>query len=94
GEFFTHLLYGAAGVDSFQFYQPDMHRIILSVVPGRDADADRKTAVENALRQLGQLAPGQLEVEYREVDQIPRSSAGKHRFTRSDVSAPVHPVER
>lgn len=85
GEFFTHLMYGSAGIASFQFHQTAPDRIVLSIVPtGTDAEA-RQHAVRTAVRQAESLVPGVMRVEVREVDDIPLSSAGKHRFTRSDV---------
>jgi len=43
----------------------------------------------SAVDQVRALSPEELTVEVRETDNIPLSSAGKHRFTRSDVSQPA-----
>jgi phenylacetate-CoA ligase len=85
GEFFTHLLYGGTGIANFQFHQTDPSTIHLYVVPAASsARADR--AVAAALAQLRALDPA-LAMHVHEVDEIPLSAAGKHRFTRSDVRA-------
>jgi hypothetical protein len=51
--------------------------------PGADAAAESREAAAR----VRALAPGEVEVEVREVAVIPLSAAGKHRFTRSDVAA-------
>lgn len=88
GEFFTHLMYGSEGVANFQFHQTATDRVTLWVVPassgGREARAE---ALRRAVAEVEALAPGLLTVDVRETDSIPLSNAGKHRFTRSDVSA-------
>ena len=87
GEFFTHLMYGTDGIASFQFHQTAIDAFTLWIVPapGDFAEARRKAARE-AVRQIQALCPSaKLDVQVREVDSIPLSSAGKHRFTRSDV---------
>ncbi|MBX6364865.1 MAG: phenylacetate--CoA ligase family protein [Gemmatimonadetes bacterium] len=89
GEFFTHLLYGSEGIESFQFHQTAMDRIVLWIVPTGEDGAARERAVRAAVAQVEALAPGLIHVEAREVASIPLSSAGKHRFTRSDVSIPA-----
>lgn len=84
GEFFTHLLYGSEGVDSFQFHQTSHETIVLRYVRARAGDPG--PALDAAVRQLRDLAPGLLEVRIEEVQAIELSRAGKHRFTRSDVA--------
>jgi phenylacetate-CoA ligase len=85
GEFFTHLMYGSDGVASFQFHQTSMHEITLSIVPGPGSESGRKAAIDKAMAEVEKLAPGVVRWTIREVDEIPLSRAGKHRFTRSDV---------
>ncbi len=86
GEFFTHLLYGSEGIDRFQFRQTAVDRIVLQVVPtGQDAEG-RERSLRRAVEELRALAPS-LSVSVEVVEDIPLSSAGKHRFTRSDVSS-------
>lgn len=85
GEYFTHLMYGSEGIDRFQFHQVARDRILLWIVPGAGARENRSAAIRAAVEKVEALAPGQVSVEVRETDQIALSSAGKHRFTRSDV---------
>lgn len=84
GEFFTHLLYGSEGVDSFQFHQVARDRIVLRYV--RASSGDPANALTAAARQIDELAPGLVTVAVEETDAIALSAAGKHRFTRSDVA--------
>ena len=93
GEFFTHLMYGSEGIASFQFHQTAIDRIVIRVVPGPGSTEARATAVRRAVEQVEALSPGALAVEVEEVASIPLSSAGKHRFTRSDVRPEAVPSE-
>jgi phenylacetate-CoA ligase len=88
GEFFTHLMYGSDGIMNFQFHQTAVDEIVLSIVPGpRDAQA-RENKIRDAIRQIQSLSPRHpIRVEVRQVESIPLSSAGKYRFTRSDINA-------
>jgi len=88
GEFFTHLMYGGDGIAIFQFHQTAVDEIILSIVPGPGSHQGREEKIRESIRQIQALSPGHpVRVEVREVDAIPLSAAGKHRFTRSDVNA-------
>lgn len=82
GEYFTHVLYGAAGVRNFQFVQESMqdYRLLLEM-PGPPAP-DQVVAWKDKI--LNALGPGcRLEVE--RVDQIPALPSGKRRFTLSKL---------
>jgi len=62
--------------------------IILSIVPGPGSHQGREEKIRESIRQIQALSPGHaVRVEVREVDGIPLSAAGKHRFTRSDVNS-------
>ena len=88
GEFFTHLMYGSDGIVTFQFHQTAPDKIILSVVAGSGDSKSREDKIRESIRQIQAICPGHLiQVEVREVAEIPLSAAGKYRFTRSDVSA-------
>jgi phenylacetate-CoA ligase len=88
GEFFTHLMYGSDGIVTFQFHQTATDKIILSIVPGPGDGKARQSKIEDSIRQIRAISPRHpIQVEVREVAAIPLSSAGKYRFTRSDVSA-------
>jgi phenylacetate-CoA ligase len=87
GEFFTHLMYGSDGILTFQFHQTATDEIILSIVPGPGDSKARQQKIQDSIRQIQALCPNHaIRVEIREVAAIPLSSAGKYRFTRSDVS--------
>ncbi len=85
GEYFTHLMYGARGIDLFQFHQTAVDAITVWVVPTPGQEAARAETLTRIVRELQQVGDVPLRVEVREVEAIPLSSAGKHRFTRSDV---------
>ena len=86
GEFFTHLMYGSRGIDTFQFHQTAPDHITLWVVPGEGGPEARARTLSEAVAQIKALTPAPVTVEVRETEAIPLSSAGKHRFTRSDVA--------
>lgn len=88
GEFFTHLMYGSEGISTFQFHQTAPDHITLWIVPsGEGAPEARTRTLDAAVAQIKELTPAPVTVEVQETDAIPLSSAGKHRFTRSDVSS-------
>ena len=88
GEFFTHLMYGSDGIINFQFHQTAIDEIDLLIVPGPGHAAERQAKIQDSIRQIQAVTPEHpVRVNVREVDTIALSSAGKHRFTRSDVSA-------
>ncbi len=88
GEYFTHLMYGGDGIANFQFHQTAIDRISLLIVPGPGDFEARQQQIRKAVDHVQSLCPPHpIHVEVRELDSIPLSSAGKHRFTRSDVQA-------
>ena len=86
GEFFTHLMYGTTGIELFQFHQTTLNRIEIRVVGA--AGIGESEALQRIREQVEALAPGRLQVKVAQVAAIELSAAGKHRFTRSDVSLP------
>ena len=90
GEFFTHLMYGSEGIASFQFHQTAPEHVVIRIVPGPGAAEGREATVRRAVAEVEALAPGRMRVVVEEVESIPLSNAGKHRFTRSDVGSAVH----
>ena len=94
GEFFTHLMYGSDGIVNFQFHQTAVDEIILSIVPGPGNRQEREDKIQESIRQIRLLCPQHpVRIEVREVDAIPLSSAGKYRFTRSDVNSTGAPAQ-
>jgi phenylacetate-CoA ligase len=95
GEFFTHLMYGSDGIVNFQFHQTAVNEIMLFIVAGQGNRQAREEKIQDSIRQIRALCPGDpIRIEFREVDAIPLSTAGKHRFTRSDVSSTNTPTNR
>jgi phenylacetate-CoA ligase len=88
GEYFTHLMYGSQGIANFQFHQTTVDRITLLIVPGPGNPQARQQQIRKAVDHIQSLCPSHpIRIEIKELDSIPLSSAGKHRFTRSDVQA-------
>jgi phenylacetate-CoA ligase len=88
GEYFTHLMYGSQGIANFQFHQTAPDRITLLIVPGSGAAEARQQQIHKVVERIQSLCPScAIHVDVKELDSIPLSSAGKHRFTRSDVKA-------
>jgi phenylacetate-CoA ligase len=88
GEYFTHLMYGSEGIANFQFHQTEIDKIVLLTVPGPGNPQARELQIRKAVDHIQSLSPAHpIRVEVRELDSIPLSSAGKHRFTRSDLNA-------
>lgn len=95
GEFFTHMMYGTQGIETFQFHQTAPGAITLWIVPTSGHAAERAQAIRSAREQLENLDDGfPIAVDIRETDSIPLTNAGKHRFVRTDVAADsVQPVQ-
>jgi len=87
---FTYLMYGSEGIANFQFHQTAPDAMTLWIVPsprGHPGSAlARARTIRGAVEQIKALSSEGVKVEVREVEAIPLSAAGKHRFTRSDVS--------
>lgn len=83
GEYFTHVLYGAEGVESFQFVQETPMSYRLRVV-GNGTAAQENTWREKILHVLD--SGSRLEIEY--VKELPPLASGKRRFTVSLVERP------
>lgn len=85
GEFFTHLMYGSAGIENFQFYQTAIDRIVIRIVPSASGADAARAAADRAVAEIKRRAGEEVSVHVLVVDKIEASTAGKHRFTRSDV---------
>jgi len=94
GEFFTHLMYRSEGIAMFQFHQTTPDSITLWVVAGPGRAASREDAIRRAVEEVEKLDAGRIKVHVRETEAIPLSSAGKHRFTRSDVQLEQREYQR
>ncbi len=80
GEWFTHLFYDVEAVSRFQLVQTGTHRIeLLTEGPAQE---DTLAPILATMRE--RLGPD-VAIAWRRVDQIPRTTSGKHRFTISHV---------
>jgi phenylacetate-CoA ligase len=86
GQFFTHMMYRSEGIANFQFHQTAPDAITLWVVPGYGTSEAREGVIRAAIEQIKTLSSVPIKVEVHEVEAIPPSPAGKHRYTRSDVN--------
>lgn len=85
GLFFIHRLYGSRGVANFQFHQVARNHIILYAVRAK-SDGGFDESVARAVQEILSLTTVPITVDLREVEHIPLSAAGKHRYVRSDVA--------
>jgi hypothetical protein len=83
------MLYGSEGIELFQFHQSSLSKMTVWIVPTGEKASARQRVLDSVRQKLDELSSGALEVDIREVDSIPLSPAGKHRFTRSDVTIPT-----
>ena len=80
--YFVHLLDGLSGIRQYQFIQTAADRIMLSVV----ADPMPSPEIWEPIRkQLSREFSQALTFEVHQVDAIPRSQSGKHRFVISQL---------
>lgn len=84
GEFFTHVMYGAAEVREFQFVQETLHRYCLRVV----ADEIRPESEAFWRSKIQPMLGADAEFAVERVDSIPVLASGKRRFTLSLVNEP------
>ena len=75
--FFNRLLYGLTQIRQYQWVQRDVDRIALNLVCPERLDAQTVACLEESMRREVDAAMV-LEVNY--LDDIPRTSSGKHRF--------------
>jgi len=87
GQFFTHLLYGIAGIKQFQFHQVTTDLVRLLIVKDDTFDAATAQKLDEANARIHRQASPFMQVRVEYVDEIPRTAVGKHIFTRSDVWA-------
>jgi phenylacetate-coenzyme A ligase PaaK-like adenylate-forming protein len=85
GEYFTHLMYGVAGIARFQFFQPSAERVVLRVVPGTDFGPETKLILDSFRGKVRNEISAGMAFEISLVEDIPVSPTGKHRFTWSEA---------
>lgn len=87
GTYFTALLFGSEGIEQFQFHQRSKDQIDLLVVPSDSSTGRHRQAIQSAISQIHNDSDNTVTVDVKEVESIPRSRAGKHRYTRSDITS-------
>src|ERR1043166_4741871 len=66
----------------WDFWTPACYEIMLWIVPGQGNRQAREEKIQESIRQIRAVCPGHpIRIEVRELDAIPLSAAGKHRFT-------------
>lgn len=88
GGFFRRLMWGTEGVQSFQVHQTAVDDITIRIVPGPEWPRTREAVLAQIHMRVGELTNAPIRLDIREVSEIPLSSAGKHRYARSDVPLP------
>lgn len=83
--YFSGLLYGAAGIMSYQFRQIDHRRIVLFIVPD-DSKSVHYSALEELRARIQRELSWEVSLDIQQVDHIPTPSSGKHRYVVSDLS--------
>jgi phenylacetate-CoA ligase len=86
--FFRRLLWGTRGVDQFQVHQKAVDDITISIVPGAEWAETRESVIRSIRERIASLTAEPMRVTIDEVPAIPLSTAGKHRYARSDVRLP------
>jgi phenylacetate-CoA ligase len=89
GGFFRRLLWGAAGVQTFQVHQTALDDITFRIVPGPAWSEAREQVLAQVRASIAALTGAPIRVRIEEVPSIPLSGAGKHRYARSDVPLPT-----
>lgn len=92
GGFFRRLLWGTEGVQSFQVHQTAIDAITFRIVPGAQWPHTREQVLQQIRTRIAELTDAPIRLRFEEVSSIPLSSAGKHRYARSDVPLPVSSI--
>ena len=81
--YITHLFYGKDDVGKYQVIQHDYEDIEILIVPVGNVKAETKKEIEEKMK----LVMGDdCKVMFKEVNEIPRLSSGKYRFTICEVA--------
>lgn len=85
GQFFINLFYFRNWIDEFQVVQTDYEKVDINFVRRAQTSSDDVQDIEDKIRSV--LGPN-CRVNWNEVEEIPRTPAGKHLYIRSLVKAP------
>jgi len=84
GEYFTHLFYDRNEIRKFRVIQHDYDHI--EVLAESDDKIDDRT-IGDITEKIRLVMGDRCEVSFKQVDQIPPSASGKHRYTVSELSS-------
>ncbi len=75
--YFNRLLYGLRQIDSYQWVQTDIDRIVLNLVAAQRLSSENLASIERHIRAD---VDEQMRLQVNYLDDIPRTGSGKHRF--------------
>jgi len=75
--YFNRLLYGLRQIRQYQWVQTEADRIVLNLVAAERLSAENLAAIKASIRDE---VDGQMRLTVNYLDEIPRTSSGKHRF--------------
>ena len=75
--YFNRLLYGQTQIRQYQWVQRELDRLVLNVVASQPLSSETRASLEASIRRD---VDGQMVLEVNNVDDIPRTVSGKHRF--------------
>lgn len=84
GQFFINLFYFREWIDEFQVVQEDFEKVRINFTQRGEVDGADVSDIESRIRSV--LGEG-CEIEWHELNAIPKTPAGKHLYIRSLVSA-------
>lgn len=81
GEFFTHIFWEVKGVREFQVIQRSMENLLIKIV----ADEDFNEKQFDTIRSIIKRRSERWIIEFKFVDQVERTKAGKYKFIVNEV---------
>ncbi len=81
GEFFTHIFWEINGVKEFQTVQEKIDKIIIKIIPEEYFDEDQLDIIRKIIRKKSEG----WNVEFKFVDKIERTGAGKYKFVINEI---------
>ena len=81
GEFFTHIFWEIDGVKEFQVVQEKIDTIVIKIVPEDDFNEKQLDKIREIVRERSEG----WTVEFKFVDAIKRTGAGKYKFIINNI---------
>ena len=81
GEFFTHIFWEINGVKEFQTVQEKIDKIVIKIIPEEYFDEDQLDIIRKIIRKKSEG----WNVEFKFVDKIERTGAGKYKFVINEI---------